>query len=527
MRKTISIQKTFYALLLLVSLGGPAFGDRIKMKDGKVYEGRITLEASDIVKIEIPVTASIKETKILGRKDIAEITKDAPDDVAFGKIKPLVPAASLMPASSYRTALKTGPEAFLKNFPDSKHKDEVEKIRKTLAEELDKVERGNIKIEGQWYSPRDQVDFKTLIESRVHLLKMEAGSKRGSYNGLIGAMREYEIIEERYFGTPAFPKALLMAQKIVPTLGRMLQRMIRDVDAANAEWEKNKDQLDEVARAQVEAARAREEKNYQAGLAADKKAGVKWVRLNPRSKTSIEGYLKLASSEMPQLQVYDIAKLEEQAKALVEIDKLIAKGSLALAKIKLDKAADIDIFKPLENSSSSSKRRRKTSSRSRRSSEVKNYIPVLRQKLTTKMEEAARIKKANEDAKASESLTKNLNSTGKKMTGQSDAKVAASDKEKPTEKTEGKSSANAFAALAQASTKKKREEKTSPKSSSSKKPTKKTSSRGSDEKKPRPRPAADTGGGISFSLVVGIATGLLIIVIIVMKVLGIGGQKED
>ncbi len=504
------------------------------MKDGKIHEGRITFESdpkdpNGFVTIKVSISASIKETRNLGRKDIAEITKDAEDDVAFGKIKPLIPTGSLMTASAYQTALKTGPDAFLASFPGSKHEAEVKKIQKVLSEELDKVERGNIKIEGEWYTPQDKIDFKALIGSRVHLLRMKASAKQGNYNGLIGAMREYQVIEEQYFGTPAYPEALKLAQQVVPALGGRLTRMQRDVEAANAEWEKNKGQLDEAAQMQVVAAREREEKNYQAGLSADKKASIKWVRLNPRSKASIDGYLNLAKAEMAQLQVYDIAKLEEQATALVEVDQLIAKGNLALAKVKIEKASAIDLNKPKEDSTSSSGRS-KRSSRSRKSRSKKGtmqYLPLLKEKIKTKTAEAAKLKKAAEEAKKSESLTKNLKSTGEKMPKiegkKPEGKEGEENAKSPT------SNADAFAALAQGG--KKTEKPDDKKKPSSQKPKKKTSSSKSSEKKKTPSTAPveydNDGGGLSMStIMIGVFV-LLAIAIGVMKFLGIGGKKED
>ena len=66
--------------------------------------------------------------------------------------------------------------------------------------------------------------------------------------------------------------------------------MLRDVDYRNAEYEKALANSKPDARDQLIQARAREEKAYQDGVAADKKSGLKWGQLNPRIKTSIESY---------------------------------------------------------------------------------------------------------------------------------------------------------------------------------------------------------------------------------------------
>ena len=529
MRKTIFIHKFVFVALLVIGLAPLSlFADTVKMKDGTQHDGKITYEGSDIVKIEIAVSASIKETKILPRGDIAEIVKDAPDDVAFAKLKGLVPTASLMSANAYKTALETGPEAFLKDFPDSKHKAAVEEIKKTLAEELDKVERGNIKIEQDWYSPQDQINFKTLIASRVSLLRMQNYTKQGNYNGYIAALREYEKIEENYFGTPAYPAALSAAQKIVPTLGKQLQTMLRDVEYRNAEWEKNKAQMDEASRAQVEAARMREEETYKANLAADKKAGIKWVRLNPRSKPSIESYLKLAAAEMPKLKTYDIEKLNAQAKQLVEIDKMVAANQLDRAKVLLDKAAAMNLLPGDDTaSSSSSKKRRSSSSRSRsRKKGAKSYVGALYQKIDEKVQERTLLEKAAEAAKASESLTGTLKTSENKDEAGEEGKEGGDDEAMADKASEG--DPDLFAALAQADAKKKDED--DKKKSSKSKSRKKSSSRSDDDDDDddkEKRPPVDSGGGINFMYVVWGICGLLLLAVAALKFLGIGGKKDD
>ena len=179
---------------------------------------------------------------------------------------------------------------FSRNIPIALTSRPVKKIKATLEEELDKVERGFIKLEEDWVSPQEKAQFPELVRSRIGLLSMQRIAKGGNHNSIIGAMREFENIEENYYGTPAFPRAVELAKQLLPNLGAQLQRMSRDVDYRNAEFERTKAQMDEIARQGIDAARAREEAQYQAGLAADKKAGIRWVRLNARSKASIDGY---------------------------------------------------------------------------------------------------------------------------------------------------------------------------------------------------------------------------------------------
>ena len=49
----------------------PVTADEVKLKNGETVSGRITYEGSDILKVEVSVSSSIKETKIISRADIA------------------------------------------------------------------------------------------------------------------------------------------------------------------------------------------------------------------------------------------------------------------------------------------------------------------------------------------------------------------------------------------------------------------------------------------------------------------------
>lgn len=536
-------------ILLLLFLVAPLLpasslrADEIKLKSGQTLNGRITYEAADIVKIEIPISASIKETKIIGRADIETIVKDAPDDVEFNKIQKLVPTASMVNVDAYRKMLETGPDAFLKNFPDSKHLPKVKEIRATLADELDKVERGFMKLEGDWLSPQDKVAYKELVESKIRLLRMESNVKGNTYNNFIAAMREFEVIEENFSGSPAFPKAIELAKQVVPALGRQLQAMAAAVDYQNAEYEKAMAGSTPESRLQLTAAREREDRNYADSVAADKKAGIKWVQFNPRNKQSIEEALRLAATELGRIQAFDTEALTKQAGLLVEADKLIAAEKIAEAKTKIAEAAEIVGQSPGTTPSKS-----KSTSKGKGNAKAGSYLAILNGKINDHLAEEQAKAKAKEAASESEALTANLrkkeeevkaNETPEDAGNPAPEEGGSGEKTKEGEMKEGEENAekpvvDEFAALG-ATTKgtskktgeKEKEAPKKPKSKSKKDPA--DEGTGEDEdgdavKKPRPAAVVEEEG-LPFWVIPGGITLLAVIGIAVMKFLGIGGKK--
>ncbi len=478
--------------------------DEIKLKSGETLTGRITYEADDIVKIEIPVSSTIKQTKIVGRADILEIIKEAPDNLALAKIQKFLPTPSLVPASGYETMLETGPAAFLRSFPESQHVEKVKEIQATLLSELDKVERGFIKLEEDWISPQDRSEFDSLINSRITLLRMKSALNTRNYNGIINALREFEKLEEQYYGSPAFPEGLKQAQEIVPALGNQLQSMLRDAEYRNKQYEQNLAAMDVDSRLQVIAAREQEVKNYEASIEADKKDGIKWVRLDPKSKGAIEGYLKLASDELGRIREYDLETLDSQSKLLVKADELAATGDLVAAKSILKEAAAL--------TGKSAKSSRKGSSGS--------YISAISAKISEKEAEAKAKAKAREESLASEALTAKLKNKGKEKDDSGEEEGADGD----TEETEGSEEegeikkegpVDDFAALANVGKKKAKEETSSSKTKKKEKPEPKER-----EERPRAEPVDDSGAGIPVMLIIQIATGLLLITVVALKFLG-------
>ena len=505
--------------------------DTVKLKSGEVFEGKITFETSDVVKIQVPISASINETKTILRSDIAEIVKAAPDDVAMEELKGLIPTPSLMKASDYQTLIESKVQSFLNSFPDSKHKPEVEKILEQLKKEKDMVERGQIKLENDWIDVQTQQEFKTRTDARILnlLMRQDAAQKN-----LLGALRRFEILEEQYYGAPAHVEAVPEVLKILPAYGQTLTRALQNADYHNKKWMEDKMLLDEVERGRVEAARQREIDLYQRNVDAEKAKGIKWQSVNPLSKEDLQANVNQVSAEIKRLQALDLASLTEQSKKLVEADESIAKGDLAKAKTLIAEAG-VSIKKSGRTSKSSSKKGGAPSS---------TYAKALADKIAAKEEAIAAAEAARKSNKKGQQAAGLLN------TGASAAAAGSNPGEEPAAgepaaEEQPESGARSAMEEMMATNKKSAEETkvaeegkpektTTAKAKSKPKPKPKASSSlddDEDEVNPReqPRPSSEGGGGFglpSFQTILMIVAGLMVAVTVAMKVLGIGSKKE-
>ncbi len=490
--------------------------DTVKLKSGTQYDGKITLQTPDMVKIEVTITDKIKETKTVAMADVAEIVKSAPDDVLFSKVQVMVPTGSLITADQYRSMITTGPEAFLSLHPSSRHKEKVEAIKKTLEEELDKVERGNIKLDNEWFTPQDRNDFPEHIESKIGLFRMRSNQSGGRYLNNISAMRDFETLENNYFGTPAFAEAVSLAQQVLPNLGRQLQGMRRDVDVKNAEWEASKNALDVVARQSVENARAREEADYSAQVEADKKAKIKWTRVNPRSAPNLDSYIQFTLGEYNRIQRYEAAAIKARADALLEVDKLIKLGKLAEAKIQLASATSM----PTEVRAAPTAPGKARPSSSPKGGRT-NYASALLAKVNAKEAEQKAIAKAAADSQKSNKLAADLKENESPAVSTDLTATTPTTDGQPLPTEEPKAAAvDDFDLLATA---KKPEKPVKEESKDEKKP-KKTVSKTKSTASSRPPVEEKSFPFYIIPIALGVLAGGAVIA---MKVLGIGGAKKE
>jgi hypothetical protein len=415
----------FLAALLLPLLSG--YGDTVTLKDGSKLEGKITLEADDFIQIELSRSGSIKETKLLKRSDIQTIAKTQPDVQDLEKIKENLPTRSLMTSSDYQNLITSGPEAFLKAHPDSLLTGEVKKILEELTAEKAKVDRGAIKLEDEWISAEKQQNFPTLVKSQIRLYSMK---QKAAEHNHTGALRDLQIIEEQFFGTPAYPEAVKISLAILPTYGQLLTRQLKDVEFLNNKREADIKLLPPESQARTQAAYNKEQERFKALAEQEKNSGIKWRSVNRRNKESIAPMIDTVRQEIDRLKKIDTNKLAEQAAQLVKVDELINENKLEEARELLSASGG-----SLSTGSG------KSSSRSKGSKTISSYSANLAKKIDFKInaaEEAAKNATANAAAKK---VAAAITQTAAKMAAD---KEKADDKE--GEKTDKESADDAMEA---------------------------------------------------------------------------------
>ena len=500
------------ALVAVVGATVPTFADTVTLKSGEKIEGKIVAQGSDMVKIEVQISGSIKETKTFGMADVANIEKTAPDKVAFAAIKANIPTPDLMSSADYDDMIRAGARRFLTTFPESEHVAEVTKIIEQLEDEKERVQLGAIKLDGEWVSREDRQLYRFAVEARIRHRRMQ---QKMANKDILGALREFETIEERYQDTPAHSASLADALTLLPGWIQNLQRQLGNVEFLNKRDEEAAANLKPDELAQINQAKAAEKARYAQTLQAEKDQGILWTSVNFRSSDSLQSSIALARAQYERLSDIDAAALKLQSETLHEANRLIGENKLSAARGKIAEASGV-------SSSKKSKR-----SKSKDGTTATRYSQWLLGQISAKekaLEEAAKVAAAKVTAaKANGTAEVVPTEDGEKADGEGDPEMADKKDGESAEDAKPKTRAEIIAAQ-RARNEAKKAAAESEKDKKPKKP-KRPTPQESDESEEDEAEEVSSGGGLNPMFIIWGIAGLLIITIVVLKVMGIGGAK--
>ena len=209
-------------LAVLASAGLSMAGDIIKLKSGEKYDGKILSESPAEVTIEIQV-GRIKETKKVARKDIAELVKATPDQIESAALAKLIPSKDMMSDAEYQNILTEKLEPFLKKYPASAYKGDVETIIKTYKEEMAKAKSGAKKLEGVWISPAE-LDWNAYnFEARLRRVELEKLLQSDKPEAAYRILAELEAAKPASIETV---RGFELFKAALPELERTLDRLV-------------------------------------------------------------------------------------------------------------------------------------------------------------------------------------------------------------------------------------------------------------------------------------------------------------
>ena len=326
----------FYLLTLLTAfLPLQIHADTVILATGEKVDGKISLETDTEITVEIKVSSSISDERVIKKADIKKIEKDSPEELAFQAVKnfKLNSQSSFKPEVYDRTIARL--QNFKTNYPNSTHLDGITEILTAFEQEKTRVDAGELKFQGKWINRAEATKRKVQIGGQQFFdnMKYQSGAR-----DLSGALNSFDEIEKNYKGARIYPDAIELAIQILNTLYRdALERA--KINVYNQEQFKKALSMtkpEDVSR--LVAAEKREQDLGIAALDESKKNGTKWPPFIPRSSESMNIFLGTIPTELDRLKALPVQKMHTSVSQVDDAQLAFSSGKQTEAVSRLSDA---------------------------------------------------------------------------------------------------------------------------------------------------------------------------------------------
>jgi hypothetical protein len=299
--------------------------DTITLKTGEVVTGTIKSETDAQVTIEVSVSSSITDERVINKADIAKEEKVQPDDIAYQQLAQQEPNPEFSYSSQQYDLFLSQLNAFETSYPNSAHIPDVKKLADTFRDEKMHVVNGQYKYLGRWISQQEAQTRAGQIQGMQLYAQMEQQAGSGDF---IGAMQTFANLERTSASTRSYPVAVTLAQQVVARIKQVLAQSAAQLTAQQAQLKQTIAFTAEPEKSNL-IQQARAEQDRAAAVVAESiRSGAKWVPLIPNSTVSIQTLQTVANNEGSRLNSIQTANMNlsigkvDAARAAMDSGKL-------------------------------------------------------------------------------------------------------------------------------------------------------------------------------------------------------------
>jgi hypothetical protein len=315
MMKAQTLATSFAFLTLL----GSAPADTFKLKDGTTLEGRILRKNADSYVIEVNVTKTIRDERVIPKSEIVKITEEEPDLIAFQKLEKLMPAPDLLSADEYDQRIQEV-NRFLKENVGSSKTRAAKEILEKLKSEANEILAGGKKIDGKIIPPSEYRANLYDIDARILGSKIK-GLARNSQ--MLLALRGFSELERDFRNTNTFTETIPFIDQVINHHVEAVTQTLETYDARVKERIVGLDRMSQADRRVTENAIREENARFEANFKSEKDSKIGWVTPRPFFKPSLEETLTFAKQEQLRLATAKSAPVIDGGKIFRETLALI------------------------------------------------------------------------------------------------------------------------------------------------------------------------------------------------------------
>lgn len=298
----LSFSNVSKLMITFLCLTHMALADRIFLKNGENLEGQIIRENDTHYVLEVQVTATIKDEKQIPKDEVKYLLRQKQDVAAYEELKQLLPTPDLLDIQDYESRIKQVDD-FLKEFPASRKILDANKIREGLKEELEVVQKGGMKFEGEMISV-EQYEANAY-EYHRKILVNEIHGAIGQRN-FLGALRMFTEYETNFPVTEANEGARReLVDRIKQVLAAYKLTLNNNLELLDSRLKKRELGLGRMSledRQKTLRAINERNENLRARFEREKAARVPWVTPDTYHKESLTEAIRQVDSELKRLE---------------------------------------------------------------------------------------------------------------------------------------------------------------------------------------------------------------------------------
>lgn len=274
-----------------------AHADTFTLKDGSTLEGNILREENGSYVLEVQVTKSIKDERVVPKEDIVKIQRTKADLVAFESIAKLAEIPDILTEEQYAERIRAV-EKFLKDHRGSSKSREARAIIAKHKAELEQISAGGIKIDGQIIPPADY---------RANALEIDAGVAEKRIRNLLTdgqylqALRAFSSFDADFRNTRQYAALQPLMLQVMKQHVAEVEQTLAGYDKRIAERQAGLVRMQMDDRRNTEAALKEEQAAFEARLKSEKDAKLGWVSTDPNFKPSLDETLSYGKQEINRL----------------------------------------------------------------------------------------------------------------------------------------------------------------------------------------------------------------------------------
>lgn len=281
----------------LCLFGVSASADTFTLKDGTVLDATVLKESPDSYTLEIQVTKSIKDERVIAKADIKKIDREQKDLTAFEGIAKTLPTPDFLTEDEYASRISEVTQ-FLAKYPSSSKTKDAKTILKTLNSEAAAIKEGGIKAGGSLLTQSQYLANQYGIDARVESQKVRAliDSRQ-----TLAALREFEDFDKDYRTTLAYGELAPYVIQVIKAYVAQAKLSLSTIDARTQKRIEGLSQMSYSDRQDSENAIKEETAAIEAAYQKEKADKIVWPTITNYHKASLEDTVRFGEQEITRL----------------------------------------------------------------------------------------------------------------------------------------------------------------------------------------------------------------------------------